>query len=86
MAVTNPSAPYGATPAVTGNAAGSTLGFFAAAPVSRPAAPTQPAATASTNAAPFGYTTQAQADAIVTAVRSLIAILSAALGGDGLTS
>lgn len=30
-----------------------------------------PAATAATNAAPFGYTTQVQADAIVTELRAL---------------
>lgn len=87
--VTNPPptlAPYANTPGLHGNAGGSSLAFFSAAPVAQPAAPTQPAATASTQTTPFGYSTQAQADAVVTGVRSLIAALSQALGGEGLIS
>lgn len=81
MSVNNPiSAPGGQAGTTT------TLGFYGATPVVRPAAAAQPAATASTNTTPFGYTTQAQADAIVTGVRTLIATLSAALGGNGLTA
>lgn len=41
----------------------------AAAPVS---AITKPVTTAATNSSPYGYATQAQADAVVTAVRALI--------------
>lgn len=63
-----------------------TLGFYGTTPIARPAAPTQPVATASTQTTPFGYSTQAQADAIVTAIRTLVANFSAALGGDGLIS
>lgn len=77
--VSNPlQAPVAGTP--------TTLGFYGTAPVTRAAAAPQPANTASTNTTPFGYTTQAQADAINTAVRTLIATFSAALGGDGLTT
>lgn len=84
--VTNPSSvPYATTPGVRGTGT-TTLGFYAAPAVAQPAAPAQPAATASTNAAPFGYATAAQADAIVTAVRALVAAMSQALGGDGLIS
>lgn len=73
-----PTAPVAGTP--------TTLGFYGTTPVTRPAAPAQPAATASTSTTPFGYTTAAQADAITTGVRTLIAAFSAALGGDGLIS
>lgn len=79
MGVTNPVSVPGAQVGTP-----TTLGFMGAPAISRPAAPAQPASTASTQTTPFGYSTQAQADAIVTGVRSLIAALSAALGGDGL--
>lgn len=39
------------------------------------AAITPPASTASTNTTPYGYSTQAQADAVVTAVRAIITAL-----------
>lgn len=68
---------------------GTKVGFYSTAPAARPAAYTQTyatatrthanptavvvATTASTNVAPFGYTTAAQADAIVTAVNALVA-------------
>lgn len=87
MAVNNPTplqASYANTPGVGGNAGGTTLGFYGTTPITRPAAPTQPVSTASTQTTPFGYSTQAQADAITTGVRTLIAALSSALGGDGL--
>ncbi len=51
------------------------LGMYGATPVTRAAAITAPANTASTQTTPFGYTTSAQADAIVTAVRSIITAL-----------
>lgn len=47
------------------------LGFYNTVPVAQAAAITAPAATAATNVTPWGYSTQAQADAIVTAVRAL---------------
>jgi len=80
MAVSNP------VSAVPVKGTSTTLGFFGATPVAQPAAPTQPATTASTQASPFGYTTQAQADNISSAVHTLVAVLSAALGGDGITA
>lgn len=69
-----------------GDGATQKLAFWNATPIAQPAAPVQPIATASTNVAPFGYATAAQADALVTAVRLLIALMSAALGGNGLTA
>jgi hypothetical protein len=51
------------------------IGMYGATPVARAAAITGPAATASTNVTPFGYTTSTQADAIVTAVNSIITAL-----------
>lgn len=75
-----------ATGSKFGDAATQKLAFWNATPIVQPAAPVQPVATASTNVAPFGYATAAQADALVTAVRLLIALMSAALGGNGLTA
>lgn len=60
--------------------AGGNVGLYGAAPVARAAAITAPAATPSTNVTPFGYS-QAQADALVTAVRAIIV----ALQGIGVT-
>lgn len=62
---------------------GSTVGFYATTPVAQHAAITKPAATGSALAS-FGYT-QAQADAIVTAVNAIIDTLGAA-AGVGLTA
>lgn len=62
------------------------LGLYGATPVTQPAAITAPAATASTNVTPFGYTTSAQADAIVTAVRAILTAIGAAAGGVGITA
>lgn len=59
-----------------GTATTQKLGFFNATPVVQQAAITAPAATAATNVAPFGYS-QAQADAIVTAVRALVTEIQA---------
>ena len=69
------------------NASATKLGFFGVASISQPSAYTQTystatktqsnitsaavTTTAATNVAPFGYTTAAQADAIVTAVNAL---------------
>jgi hypothetical protein len=69
------------TGGITLGIAGNLLGLYGAAPVARAAAITAPAATASTNVTPFGYTTAAQADAIVTAVRAM----QVALQGLGVT-
>ena len=46
-----------------------------------PSAITSVATTASTTTTPYGYTTSAQADAIVTAVNAIIAYLTAQGGG-----
>ncbi len=51
------------------------IAFYGAAPVVRAAAITLPAATASTNTTPYGYSTSAQADAIVTALRACLTAL-----------
>ena len=76
-----------AFPGLPGGIAGATatLGFYGQAPVARvTGAPSLPATTASTTTTPFGYATQAQADAISNAVNKLVLALSAAQGGDGL--
>jgi hypothetical protein len=70
-----------ASAVLIGRAAGN-IGFYGAAAVARAAAITPPAATASTNVTPFGFTTAAQADALVTAVRAI----QLALANVGLTS
>lgn len=56
-----------------GTATGQKIGFWNATPIVRPASANQAAvaATGSTNVTPFGYTTAAQADAIVTLVNAL---------------
>lgn len=53
------------------------IGFYGKTPVARSAAITLPAATASTNTTPYGYTTAAQADAIVTSLRACLTALQA---------
>ena len=53
------------------------VGFYGKTPVVRAAAITLPAATASTNTTPYGFTTSAQADAIVTSLRACLAALQA---------
>lgn len=62
-----------------GTAASQKLGFYNATPVVQPvgAAQAAVAATGSTNSSPYGYTTAAQADAIVTLVNALRAALVA---------
>jgi hypothetical protein len=58
------------TSAVIGGV-GAFIGFYGVTAVARAAAITAPAATASTNVTPFGFTTAAQADALVAAVRAM---------------
>ena len=61
--------------AVLGSSGG-TLGFFGTTPVAQPstiASVTTDAATSTTNA--YGYSTAAQADAIVTALNSVVAAM-----------
>lgn len=58
-----------------GTAAGQKIGFYNAAPVAQATGTVAVAATASTNVTPFGYTTAAQADAIVTLVNALRTVL-----------
>jgi hypothetical protein len=74
---------------VTGSlktATGATLGLGGAAAVGQPAAVTSVVTTAPTNSSPYGYTTSAQAQAIITAINAIINVLSAAGGGDGITA
>lgn len=52
------------------------LGFFGTAPTVKATGFTAPASTAATNSTPYGYS-QAQADAIVTWIRSVDAELKA---------
>jgi hypothetical protein len=63
-----------------GTATTQKLALYNQTPVVQAAAITKPASTASTNVTPFGYTTAAQADAIVTAVRTLIDVLGSTIG------
>ena len=53
------------------------IGFYGKTPIVRSAAITLPAATASTNTTPYGFTTSAQADAIVTSLRACLTALQA---------
>lgn len=53
-----------------GQSASDKVGLYGATPVVQAAAITPPVATASTNSSPYGYT-QAQADALITAVRAM---------------
>lgn len=57
-----------------GQSASDLIAFHGASPTDQYAAITSPAATAATNSTPYGYS-QAQADAIVTAVNSILAVL-----------
>lgn len=60
------------------------IGFYGATPVVQPASPGAVATTAATNVTPYGFSTAAQANAIVTTVNAILAALSAAAGGNGL--
>lgn len=57
-----------------GQTASDLVSLHGATPTDQGAAITAPAATAATNSSPYGYS-QAQADAILTAVRSIITVL-----------
>ena len=63
-----------------GSSASALVGFWGASPIVQPSGAAQAAVatTASTNTSPYGYTTSAQADAIVALVNSLRAALVAA--------
>ena len=63
-----------------GQSATDKVGFYGQTPVVQPAASSQAAVatTGSTNTSPYGYTTSAQADAIVTLVNEIRAVLVAA--------
>lgn len=58
-----------------GNDATALVAFHGATPVDQAAAITSPADTGATNSSPYGFTTAAQADAIVTSVRAILAAL-----------
>ena len=62
---------------VLGQSATDKISFFGATATAQIAATTAPDATAATSATPFGYSTQAQADAIVTWIRAVDAELKA---------
>ena len=69
-----------------GHSSSSKIGFYGTVPIARPTGATSvttTAATSTTNA--YGYTTAAQADAIVTAVNVIITLLGTT-SGVGLTS
>ncbi len=68
-----------------GTATTQKLGLYNATPVVQAGAITAPAATGSTNVAPYGYT-QAQADALITAVRAILVAIGAGAGGIGITA
>lgn len=58
---------------ILGQSTTSKIGFFGETPTTQPAAVTAVATTAATStSSAFGYTTSTQADAIVTAVNSII--------------
>lgn len=67
----------GGSPETVGNASTSLVGFFGATPIVRPGAVTTVTTTAATTTTPWGFTASTQADAIVTAVNSLISKLGA---------
>lgn len=62
-----------------GGAAAQKLGFWGAIPVVQPSGASQAAVavTASTNVTPFGFTTAAQADAIITLLNEIRSVLVA---------
>lgn len=63
---------------VLGQSVTDKIGFYGVAtPVVKVTGFVQPAATGATNSTPFGYTTAAQADAIVTWIRAVDAALKA---------
>ena len=57
--------------------ANSLIGFYGTVPAAKGAALTTLTTTASTTATPFGYTTAAQADAIVAAINTITAKFAA---------
>lgn len=59
---------------VFGQAASALIAFHGATPTDQPATIAKPAATSATNSSPYGFG-QTQADALVTAVRSIIDVL-----------
>jgi methionine synthase II (cobalamin-independent) len=58
-----------------GQSATDKVSLYGVTPVVQAAAITGPAATGSTTSTPYGYTTSAQADAIVTAINDIITAL-----------
>ena len=72
-----PSTPYQTTDTVQqiiGGTASDVVGFHGTA-ADQAAAITSPASTGATSSSPYGFTTAAQADALVTAVRSILVAL-----------
>ncbi len=65
---------------------GAKVGLYGATPVVQPAAISQVATTAPTNVTPYGFSTSAQAAALITAVNSILNALGAAAGGIGVTA
>jgi len=64
---------------LVGQSATDKIGFYGATPVAQPSAASQAAVatTGSTTSTPYGYTTSAQADAIVTLLNEIRAVLVA---------
>lgn len=62
----------GGSPTYVGTASTSYVSFFGESPVQQQAAITSVTTTGASSSTPFGYTTSTQADAIVTAVNSII--------------
>lgn len=61
---------------VMGDSTTALIGFYGTtSPVAQAAAITSPGTTAATTSTPWGYSTSTQADAIVTAVRSILTAL-----------
>jgi hypothetical protein len=58
-----------------GQSASDLISVYGVTPVAQAGSITAPASTGSTTSTPYGYTTSAQADAIVTAVRAIITAL-----------
>ena len=61
---------------ILGQSASDLVGFYGADPVDQPATLTAPAATGATNSSPYGFS-EAQANAIVTWIRAMDAIVKA---------
>lgn len=66
----------GGSPFYVGNSSTDYVTFFGGTPVQRQATIATVTTTGSTTSTPFGYTTSTQADAIVTALNSVIARLT----------